>query len=264
MRKAVLAGLVVALLLPVVPAVAQDDDQRAKLDAIAKLGKEINDHDQAAWHVTDALVAAKLPGLGQASFGFFTERVDAETVRAGFVEYVGDDYRVIFTGLVKGSTVESTQNLVDVRPPATQQQVVMIKGQRAIAERYPQGLCGARPNLVMLPSKDVEGEFDAYILAPETMHGVMQIGGHERTRIDAEGRIAGEVTPYNAGCMSAQMGSNAEMIVTMLRPDVEQAPTEMHVFKSLSHDIPIFVVGKEASFIVSDGGIQAVPTPAHE
>jgi hypothetical protein len=255
--KRAIIGIGLAMFLAF-PAAAQEADLQTRLDAVAKLGKEINDHDQAAWHVTDALVAAKLPGLGQMSFGFFTERVDAETVRAGFVEYSGDDYRVVFTGLVKGSTVVSTQNLNDTRPSATARQIAMIKGQRAMAERYPQGLCGARPNSVILPSAKADDSFDLYVLSPETRHGIVQIGGHEHTTLDASGKLVSDPKPYNAGCLSIDRAANAEMIVTTLRPDAEQAPTEMHVFKSLSHEIPIYVVGTDIAFLVDGDRITPV------
>ena len=89
-----------------------DAATRAKLDEAVRLGREINDHDQSAWHVTDALMAVKKNATTQ-PIAFITERADPTHVKTIFFVKMGEVWRTYFTGVTEGSNVTSTENFID-------------------------------------------------------------------------------------------------------------------------------------------------------
>jgi hypothetical protein len=239
---------------------AQDDERWARVEAAEKAGKEINDHDQSAWHVTDALMKA-VPGARNLPIAYVTERVDAEHVRTDFLLMDGDKATVFFTGLVKGSDVVSTEDFSKRTDAASASpaQMARLGAVMAVRETLKSGICGKPINAVALPG-DAPGETYVYALASETKSGVVQMGGHIRVTVGADGKIvAGSQHNYSASCISLEKTKDSVALMISLPPAISDVPTEIHVFKSLSHNIPFYVTTGTTMWEVDGGRIMITP-----
>lgn len=251
-----IAVLAVALMAQVAHA---QDDLWERVEAVERVGKEINDHDQSAWHVTDALMAA-VPDARSMPVGYITERVDAEHVRTVFILMDGEP-TVFFTGVVKGSDVVSTENFSKEPEPAlaTAAQLAQLNAKMKVREATKRGLCGKPVNTIALPGEQA-GEFYVYALASETQQGVVQMGGHLRMTVGADGElIEGATRAYSASCISMEKTKDSAAFVITLPPAISDIPTEMHVFKSLSHDIPLYVSAEGRLWEISGGRMLVAP-----
>lgn len=240
---------------------AQDLDAAtsAKLESAIRIGKEIQAQDLSAWHVTDALMAVRLDATGKQIL-YVTERLDATHLETTFVQIEGEKIFKFFSGVTVGADVVSTQDFTrDQSPPlATDAQVARADALLTAREMFQQGLCGERPNYVVLPS-EVAGALDVYGLAPETETDVIQIGGHVRITIDANGLVIPSATKaYSKSCLSVEQTGKTEAIFVTLPASIGDTPTEMHVFKSISHNIPIYVGTSTGTWEVSGARIRLV------
>lgn len=242
---------------------AQDDERWDRIEAAEKTGKEINDHDQSAWHVTDALMKA-VPNARNLPIAYVTERVDADHVRTVFLLMDGDKATVFFTGLVKGSDVVSTEDFSKRTDAASAspEQLARLEAVMAVRDTLRSGICGKPINAVALPG-EAPGETYVYALASETKSGVVQMGGHIRLTVSSDGKIIeGSQRDYSASCISLEKSKDAVALMISLPSAISDVPTEMHVFKSLSHDIPLYVTSGTTMWEVRGGRILLSPPMA--
>lgn len=249
--------LVVALMAGAAHA---QDDLWQRVEAVERIGREINDHDQSAWHVTDALMAA-VPDVRSMPVAYITERVDAEHVRTVFILMDGDKPTVFFTGMVKGSKVVSTKDYSKgPEPPlATEAQLAQLNAKRKVREANNRGQCGKPVNTIALPGEQ-PGEIYVYALASETQQGVVQMGGHKRIAVGANGEIVeGSEVVFSTSCISLEKTKDSVALMITLPPTISDIPTEMHIFKSLSHEIPLFVQAGTRLWEIRDGRMVLAP-----
>lgn len=240
-----------------------DTATSAKVEAALNIGKELNAHDQSAWHVTDALIATD-PQPEDGGVLYVTERLDAKRVKTTFLLIQGEKVSVYFSGVVEGSAVISTEDYTrDLsRPAASEAQISRADALITAREMFPDGLCGGRPNYVVLPA-ETQGAWNVYAFAPETEVGQVQMGGHVRLTIDANGLvIPGATKSFSNSCLSLNAGGKTEALMITLPENIGDTPTEIHVFKSLSHGIPIYVGTKRGIWAVEGSRIRLVDKKA--
>jgi hypothetical protein len=236
-----------------------DAATQAKLDEAARLGREINDHDQSAWHVTDALFAVKRDAPQQ-PIAFITERTDPTHVKTIFFIKMGEVWRTYFTGVTEGSNVISTENSIeDVQSAqASPEQLKQITARLGLQEAFNRQLCGKPINTVVIPAADEPGALDVYALASETQANVIQFGGHVKVRVGADGKPEGALKGFSNSCIALPKSSGGKMpegykeiaIGITLPPAFGDTPTEIHVFKSLSHKVMLMVMAGEKTWSV--------------
>lgn len=242
-------------------AYAQDDDGLlARVGKVEQLGRDLNDHDQSAWHVTDVLFEA-VPDARNLRIAYITERVDADHVRTVFLKMDGPAPTVFFTGVVAGSEVVSTEDFSKRADPAlaSAAQVAQLNAKLVVREATKSGLCGKPVNTVALPGER-DGELNVYALASETEWNVMQMGGHFRVTFGADGKmLENSRRDYSTSCIALNTTKDSVGLMITLPPSISDIPTEIHVFKSLSHDIPLFVMANSKLWEVSGGEIRIGP-----
>lgn len=253
---AVLAGLTMS---SAANAQAIDAATQAKLDEAVRLGREINDHDQSAWQVTDALMAVKKTAPTQ-PIAFITERADPSHVKTIFFVKMGEVWRTYFTGVTEGSTVTSTENFIDdvQSAQASLEQLKQITAQLGLQEAFNRQLCGKPINTVVIPAADEPGALDVYALASETEVNVIQFGGHVKVRVGADGKPEGALKGFSNSCIALPKSSGGKMpegykeiaIGITLPPAFGDTPTEIHVFKSLSHKVMLMVMAGDKTWSV--------------
>jgi hypothetical protein len=223
------------------PCAAQEPEIRQfDIPTLQKLGGEIYDQDQAAWHATDALNALHpLADLQKEKVqGWIVEtRPTGALVRficdgAGGPEAA---YDVSYTSGTPTVSVPSNRNLIEEEK--------VQYGARSLALKSVTQRCGDSYNTVVL--KDPEGPgWLAWALASTHDPSLIMAGGHHRLTISADGKTVLRTDLLSRTCNAIKnepkAGSKPEAIITTQL--VSPLPVETFFFLSLQHRIPIFVV----------------------
>jgi hypothetical protein len=258
MLRRMIAGLVAgACLLAAEAQTPAKDLTQAELDqlgvALAR-GKEIYLNDQAAWHVSDAMVLANPGEKARPVVGWITERVDDDHVAAIFVRRDGETVREFFRGVTRGSDLVSSLNLADdmAAPVLTSQLMGRFSAYKVAWDQLGGSLCGRRPNFVVLPAEAAQGGWDVYAIVPEQVAGEVAMAGHVRFTIGPDGELINR-HEYSSSCLVGQRSKEAVMMVVTVPRERGMLPNEMHVFGALSHGIPFYVVTSDRRIWVVDG-----------
>lgn len=248
-----LAGFVVALALAAAPA----DDRQAQLAAIGRRGQLLYDYDQAAWHTTDALLAA-LPGAPGVR-GYIVEPGPAG-LRVTYYGSKGDTAVPIFVADYARGKVSNARIV-----PETERVGLGPMQMRMVQARTPQGAdklkrCSAAPyNMVVLPPVTADAPVEVYMLTPQAASRSYPFGGHHHLRVGTDGKIIAD-RQFAKSClvMTPPPGAEGFMAVThLLGPN----PTEIHVFNSLASGTPVVVItGPDRFWFVQ--GASITPSPA--
>lgn len=231
---------------------AQTAEDRAAFARIERIGRDLYEHDRAAWLATDrarlVIPESERPNLR----GWITLR-DGEAVIVDFVaerpEGLVSVHRSTFRN---GGITEHGSVLIpldDVRRRAHEA--------LAIAMNAPATLCEMPYNSAILPP-DAEGEADAdvYLMPATTVEGQIRIGGFVRHSVDVDERRVVETEMFSNSCLIGQNEPGAAFLV--VTHVVSPLPTQAHVFLSLSHGMTIFVSTLEGVFEIAQGRIRRV------
>ncbi len=240
------ARLITALfvLLSAAPAVAaQTTEERARLDWVERRGRLLFELDRAAWVGTDDMLE-RMPDAG--SLG----------MRGSIVERDGEALSVIFFGgpqespvafyrgrVVDHHVVEREIFPAAARPPLDPAQR-RLAAVRAMASRTGSRSCNEGPlNTAIVPPESPDGPIDLYLLTPQLRAGEIPFGGHYRFTIAADGSTVSS-REFTRSCFAFPAAPNERgerpvgMVVTHL---LDQIPTEIHVFNSMSAGMPVAV-----------------------
>lgn len=114
--------------------------------------------------------------------------------------------------------------------------------------------CSDRYNTIMVPA-DLNGNkgWAVYLLAATTEPDVIMYGGHARVDVSQDGRTTLQVTKLSKSCLRVRLSKN--MVGGMVTEIVSDYPTEIHVYLSRLHKIPIHVSARSGIWKVEDGKI---------
>lgn len=233
------------------PTTISSEDQKQVAHALQR-GKEIYLHDQAAWHVTDAMRRDNPDSKIAPVIGWVTKRLDDKRVVAYFVRRDGDKLRLFYSGETEGSTLVAARNYADDRDAPELDADLMLSMRAVAAARSAVNgqVCGRPPNFVTLPSESAPGGWDVYAIVPEVSSNEAALAGHKRITLGADGKIA-DVHAYSNSCLINRVTPDAVAMMVSLPADLGVTPNEMHVFQSLTHKLALLVAP-------ADGRIWAV------
>jgi hypothetical protein len=228
---------VVALLAPF-GAVAQEPIRELSLGVIEELGREIYRRDMAASAATDVMLAQRLE-LDDYPLRGWVVTEEASGLLVTFIGEYDGEYRAVF----------------DVRPGERGTRQFALAEQRALsseeaaqfgARTAAQGEigepCSERYNSVVLRDPESDG-WIVYWLAATTQPGTMVIGGHYRVMVSANGEEVLAADRLSVSCMAIeQPPQGAETAAAVVTHLVSSTPVETHVFASLLHGKPIYVL----------------------
>lgn len=205
-----------------------------------ELGKRLYQYDQAAWHSTDAMVAA-LEGRTTTVAGWVVEEPgdgsllvtyygDGESERPVVARYVMRDGKVVSGGL---GTADDRLSAAAYRMIAARSAAMA----RAVDEKL--GLCTkGNLNHIILPPRN-DGTISVYLMSSAVEHGVFPLGGHYRFDIDAAGKVA-SWRPFLKSCMmidSRLEGEMAKKTAFYVSHLLDPQPTEIHYF--VRYNVPV-------------------------
>ncbi len=253
---ALLAAGALLCAAPVAPAAAKEQMTQAEADAVQLAldrGVLLYEFDQAAWHATDAMMAAakangsedRLKSIG----GGYVIEGNVEKQLVTFFDR-GDVPRALFRATrTRGSTQVALTNLMDAPEALTPEQLRLARERRAlfaeITAKKVLFCAEAIPNVAILPATGASRAEVAYAMTPQTALQVWPMGGHYRYTF-RDGQPS-DPRPFTKSCISLTTDANgkgkpAALTITHL---LDPTPTEIHVFTMLAANLPIYVMTQQ-------------------
>jgi hypothetical protein len=237
---------------------AQTPEQQAAVARAAAVGWELYEHDQAAWHGTDAMLADVPDPQGEGIHGYITERTP-DGVQLLFVKGEGEHLSAAYRALWRDGALREHGR---VDQPLTEAQARIWRARQLATTVSPPQQCAPHYNTVTLP-RDTPGpdgaDIDVYLMPAMTTNEEIPFGGHFRLAIDSAAGEVREIARFTNACVSLPRGDRAAgLFITQLIGDT---PTEVHVFESLTAGLPIFVSTHSGVWSIEGRTIRHLDTP---
>lgn len=212
----------------------------------AERGLEIARRDTASWVATDVMLAEagkNAEKLGIIGWVTLPSNDVREQYEVTFISGDMFDLRAAARYTVKDGEV-SGPGLIRKpkdRPPLDETAAQTFRAQK-IAEEGLQGvqLCSIQMNTVVIDTADGH---DVYFLAPQTDQSKIQIGGH--FRVSVRNGTAETAHAFTTSCLTLpapNLKQGQSLAAVMVSDLISPVPNEIHVFKSIEHEVPIAVM----------------------
>ncbi|MEM7780995.1 MAG: hypothetical protein AAF697_11455 [Pseudomonadota bacterium] len=220
-------------------------DDKAAIEDALRLGEAIYRHDQAAWHTTDAMVAAVGDPGALGIRGWIVNEIEGghEVV---FFRPLDEGFEAAWSANYDGSRVTDEREYKPGARPFTEAEAAMANARMApFSVDTDYALCSDRLNTVVLPSGKANGALYAYLLAPQPTLDQIPFGGHFRFEV-VDGKVI-DHRRFTNSCLTMSLPREGEprpvaMAVTHL---LDATPTEVHVFSAYVAQMPISVLAVE-------------------
>jgi hypothetical protein len=237
---------------------AQSPEHIAEVQRISAIGWDIYEHDQAAWHGTDAMLADVRDPHAEGFRGWITERT-ADGVQVLFLKPEGDSVTAVYRALYRDGELREHGR---INQPLTETQTRINRARLiAITTQLPQQ-CAVRYNSVTLPrsTPGADGaDVDVYLMPAQATLTEAPFGGHFRFAVDTAVGVVREVQRFTNGCLTMPFErDDAALMISQLLGDT---PTEVHVFESLTVQLPVFVTSRSGLWAVEGRNIRYVSDP---
>ncbi len=234
------------------PLVAGDSNM-ADVESAERIGQLIFEKDRAAWMATDVLFAETDGGRNIELLGWVTARNDT----GWLVRFLGGKLEnpcTLFEVPVS-DTAGKLRRFKECQP-LEEGLVSMFRARQAAMSALTQP-CTANHNTVVVPATLVnEAGWLVYLLAATTVPGEIVVGGHFRARVSSDGRTVNEFDPLSNSCLTLPAPAEEKPVAAVVTHVISDIPTEIHVFLSLSHEKPIYIMTEEAMWSADDGDIR--------
>lgn len=248
--------VLMAWLLLASSAAAQSQAQIEEVQRASAVGWDLYEHDQAAWHGTDLMLADIRDPRAEGMQGWITERT-SDGVQVLFLRSEGDSVRAIYRALYRDGTVREHGR---IDQPLSENQMRINRARLlAITAPLPQR-CAEQYNIVVLPraAPGPDGaDVDVYIMPAQAASNEAPLGGHYRVAVDTNAGVVRETQRFTNSCLTIPFRRNTEgLVVSQILGDT---PTEIHVFESLTSHRSIFVTARSGMWEVEGRDIHYVP-----
>ncbi|HEV7609813.1 MAG TPA: hypothetical protein VGO61_20930 [Steroidobacteraceae bacterium] len=243
-RRLIPVAVLIAFLVPAPGAAAEmPGEYREAVDRAAMLGTAIFVHDAAAARATDELFRRRVIKKDKRLRGWITDI--AQNPSGVIVTFVGEEggsaqalYRV---RVPAGEAPLVYEALKPAQPLSDSERARFAARTLAIGQftKRPER-CAKSYNTVVLPMARPGDPFIlVYLLAATDEPGVVIAGGHVRYEVSPDGaHIEGERT-FTKTCF--EMPHDKDAVALTMTHLLDPTPTEIQVFLSRLHDVPLYV-----------------------
>ena len=230
------------------------------IPTLEKLGRDIYDQDQAAWHATDAL--ARLRSRAELAKEGVRGWIVVNQPQGPLVRFVrmGDSGPEAAYDI--GDPLGRPVVVASADPHLTDEEKAMFAARSHAIASIQRG-CAESYNTVVL--KDPEGDgWLAWALASTTNPDLVVMLGHRRLTVSADGSkvLRTDALSFSCGAVSMKEKDGTKSSAIMTTQLVARLPVETYVFLSLQHPLPFFVMtGKDTVWMVQNGKIGEVEMP---
>ncbi len=245
-----------AALFLIAPAGAADGKEpptKEQLAAIAERGRNLAGYDAAAWHSSDALMAAK-PKEGSVVRYIARKGDNGWTVAFGKMNPTGDKFLIAYEA-IQGKDPEH----FDVKDFATPKEDTgfYLSAARAIDLTLKDFKGQRRPyNVAVLPAE--EGQFWVYIVPAPTKAGVWPLGGDVRYLVSPDGSkiVAKRQLHKSVIEVERPKAEDQEQVAGIHTHILDETPEDTDVFHVLSRKpaMPEMIITRTFVFQVEKDG----------
>lgn len=234
---------------------AQTPEHLAAVERASAIGNELFEHDQAAWHGTDAMLEDIRDPRAEGLQGWITERTP-DGIQLLFLKPQGDTVTAVYRALYADGAVRERGR---INQPLTEAQT-RINRARLIAIQAPMPQqCAPQYNSVVLPraTPGPDGvDVDVYLMPAMTTLTEAPFGGHFRYAIDTRAGVVRETQRFTNSCITLPFERNtAGLMISQL---LGETPTEIHVFESLTTRMTVYVTASSGTWAVEGRAIRYV------
>jgi hypothetical protein len=212
---------------------------REAVDTAAWLGTVLFVHDSAAARATDEMVRRGLLDKDDSIRGWLTRQLEEPGFEVTWVsEEQGQLVAKYIVEVPVGNTRPRYRKLKPARPLSEAQAAQWAA--RELASQAVTESCAERFNPVVI-TLDHHGErFNlVYLLAATTRANVAVAGGHQRFEVSSDGKRIEDKRSFTKSCLEIPLPERG--VALMLTHLLDPTPTEVHVFLSKIHGMPIYV-----------------------
>jgi hypothetical protein len=228
-----------------IPAEYQLDVVKAEM-----FGAEIYSQDVAAWVVTDFLISKGVVDNDKRLRGWVTEHVetDDESMLVSFIGEVSGEHKILYQVEAKSTVVlNETYKEFPSGIALSKTQLGMFNArQTALSSQFMR--CSNRYNTAVLRFEDEVNSYNlVYLLPASSKVGEVALGGNHRVTVNNDGDKIVENFPLSKSCLTMQKRDDVEALT--ISHIVEPTPNAVHVFLSMLHRTPIYVLTTENKII---------------
>ena len=230
-----------------IPAEYQMDVVKAEM-----FGAEIYSQDIAAWVVTDFLASKGVIDNDKRLRGWVTEHVEDESdfdrMRVSFIGEVSGEHKILYQVEAKSTVVlNETYKEFPSGIALSKTQLGMFNArQTALSSQFMR--CSNSYNTAVVRFEDEVNSYNiVYVLAASSKVGDVVFGGNHRVTLNSDGDKIVENFPLSKSCLTMQKRDDVEALT--ISHIVEPTPNAVHVFLSMLHRTPIYVLTTENKII---------------
>ena len=259
MRKTIIATI--AILLSASAALAQRNTPASKteLAEITMRGKQLAEYDVAAWHATDAVMAAK-PAEKSIARYIAKKTEDGWTVAFGRFNDKHDKFLIVYEASQGASPMEFN---VKKHDPPKEDAGFFLVAAKAIETAVEDFRGENRPyNIAVLPAGS--GQVYVYLVPAQTEQGIFPLGGDARYLVSQDGAKIVEKRQLHVSIIEFKTPPNMQNVEAGFHTAVlDDVPEDTDVFHVLSRkpSVPEWLATKKYVYkIEPDGTIKYVMT----
>lgn len=255
-----LSFFVVALGLTTAPiAFAQTPEHLVEVERARVVGIDLYEHDQAAWHGTDAMLDDIRDPRTEGLSGWITERTP-DGIQVLFLKPEGDSVTAVYRALYRDGAIRERGR---INRPLSETETRINRARLLATQAQLPQQCAQTYNSVVLPrgTPGADGvDVDVYLMPAQSTLTEAPFGGHFRYAVDTAAAAIRETARFTTGCMTIQFERNTAAL--MISQVIGETPTEIHVFESLTVGKPVFVTSRSGLWAIEGRSIRHVSDAA--
>ncbi|AUD78180.1 hypothetical protein CW740_02565 [Kangiella profundi] len=228
-------------------------EQIQKIQFSEQAGYLIWIKDSLAWTATDKVREELDLSTIDNPLGWLVHLDPEGNHRVSFYRSNSDGEILSFADVFYNDSFEISGFEAHPKRAVTEDEIVMLTALSSAGNSITEA-CSENLNSVVLEDDD---GWNVFFLTPPTDPGVIPIGGAQRLLVSKDGKSVMEHEHYSKSCMNLQP-QGEDVHALMMTHIVDEIPSPVHVFTSLSYDYPLYVATSLGLWQVIEGDIEEV------
>lgn len=226
-------------------------EQIQKLQFSEQAGYLIWIKDSLAWTATDKVREELDLNTIQNPKGWLVHLDPEGNHKVSFYRTDGDEQLLVFADVFYDDSFEISGFNINPSRVVSEKEKTMLAALSNAGASITE-VCSENLNTVVLEDDD---GWNVFFLTPPSNPDIIPMGGAQRVLVSQDGQTILEKEAYSKSCLHLQpQGANVEAL--MISHIVDEIPSPIHVFTSLSYDYPLYVATSLGLWKVTDGDIE--------
>jgi hypothetical protein len=228
-------------------------EQIQKLQFSEQAGYFIWIKDSLAWTATDKVREEIDLSKIENPQGWLVHLDPEGNHRVSFYRSTRDGQILSFADVFYNDSFEISGFEANPKRTVTEEEKTMLEALSSAGNSITEA-CSENLNSVVLED---DAGWNVFFLTPPTEPAVIPIGGAQRILVSRDGMTVLEQESYSKSCMHLQP-QGEDVHALMMTHIVDEIPSPVHVFTSLSYDYPLYIATSLGLWRIVDGDIEEV------